>query len=85
MGFVLLAATGSLFGWLTTIALRRESGREIGHNILWGMAGSLLAGIIAANGMVLGSVAATTLLFGLLGAAIAVGLYNFIQHKRALV
>ena len=84
MGFVLLAITGALLGWLTTIARRTESGREIGHNIFWGTAGSLLAGIVAANGMLLGSVAASTLLFGLLGAIIGVALYNIFQHKRPL-
>ena len=84
MGFVLLAVVGALLGWLTTIAFRTEGGREIGRNIMFGMAGSIVAGVIAANGMVLGSVAPATLLIGLLGAAIAVGLYNFFQRRQTL-
>lgn len=85
MGLVILVITGSLFGWLTTIALRTESGREIGRNIVWGMAGSVLVGVAVANGMVLGSVRPLTLLLGLAGAAASVGLYNLIRHRRTPV
>ncbi len=84
MGLVLLVVTGSLLGWLATIALRIDSGREIGRNIVWGMAGAVLLGVIASNGLVLGGVDATTLLFGLLGSVLFVGIYNFIQRKRGL-
>ncbi len=84
MGLVLLLVTGALLGWLTTIALRIESGREIGRNIVWGAVGAVLLGTVASSGLILGGVSATTLLFGLLGAVIFVAVYNFIQRKRQL-
>ena len=82
MGLILLIVTGTLLGWLTTIALHIEDGREIGRYMLWGLVGSVLVGVAVSNGLVLGSVTPIALLSGLLGAAIFVAAYRYIHLRR---
>ena len=81
MGLIILILVGALLGWLATIALRIETGREILRNVLAGTAGSLIVGFATSDGMLLGSIRATSLLYALIGAIIFISLYNFARQK----
>lgn len=82
MGLLILIVVGVLMGWLGTIVLRIEDGRGILINALVGTLGSLIAGLIAGDGAVFGTVGGMALLWALLGAVAAVGLFNLVrQHS----
>ena len=81
MGLIILVVTGALLGWLGTIALKIEDGRAILLNVLAGIAGSLVVGIATSGGVFLGAIRGSTLLWAVLGAIVAIGLYNFVRQR----
>ena len=81
MGLIILVVTGALLGWLGTIALKIEDGRAILRNVLAGIAGSLVVGIATSGGVFLGAIRGSTLLWAVLGAIVAIGLYNFVRER----
>ena len=81
MGLIILVVTGALLGWLGTIALKIEDGRAILRNVLAGIAGSLVLGIATSGGVFLGAIRGSTLLWAVLGAIVAIGLYNFVRQR----
>ncbi len=80
MGLLILIVVGALLGWLATIILRIEDGRSILSNALAGVAGSLIVGLIAGNGAIVGSVSGIALLWAVLGSVIAIGLFNLVRQ-----
>lgn len=81
MGLLILIVVGALLGWLATIILRIEDGRSILINALVGVLGSLLVGLIAGNGAIVGTVSATALLWAVVGATIFLGLFNVVRQR----
>ena len=81
MGLIILVVTGALLGWLGTIALKIEDGRAILRNVLAGIGGSLVVGIATSGGVFLGAIRGSTLLWAVLGAIVAIGLYNFVRQR----
>ena len=82
MGLSLLIVTGALLGWLATIAMKIEDGREIGRHIVFGIAGSSIVGIAVAEGGVFGSVGPLTLLAGAAGAIAVIAAYSLVKRRR---
>ena len=80
MGLLILIVVGALLGWLATIILRIEDGRSILSNALAGVAGSLIVGLVAGNGAIVGSVSGIALLWAVLGSVIAIGLFNLVRQ-----
>ena len=83
MGLIILLVTGALLGWLATIALQIEDGREILRNMIAGVLGSLVVGLATSGGVLLGSIRASTLLWSMLGALALIAIYSVVR-KRAL-
>ena len=81
MGLIILVVTGALLGWLGTIALKIEDGSAILRNVVAGIAGSLVVGVVTSGGVFLGAIRASTLLWAVLGAIAAVGLYNLVRER----
>ena len=81
MGLLILIVVGALLGWLATIILRIEDGRGILANALIGVLGSLITGMIAGNGAVLGTVSGVALLWAVLGSILAIGLFNLVRQR----
>lgn len=80
MGLLILIVVGALLGWLATIILRIEDGRSILSNALAGVAGSLIVGLIAGNGAIVGSVSGIALIWAVLGSVVAIGLFNLVRQ-----
>ena len=83
MGLSLLILSGALAGWIATIILRIEDGHDIGRYVVFGFAGAIVAGVAAANGLVLGAVTALTLLIGMLGAVAFIAVYHLVRQRSA--
>ena len=85
MGLLILIVVGALLGWLTTIVLRIEDGRSILTNALVGVLGSLLAGLVAANGAIVGAVSAVALLWAVVGAIVFLGIFTLVRRRTLTV
>ena len=81
MGLLILVVVGALLGWLATIILRIEDGRNILANALVGVLGSLVTGLIAGDGAVFGTVSGVALLWAVLGSVVAIGVFNLIRQR----
>lgn len=81
MGLLILIVVGALLGWLATIILRIENGRGILANALVGVLGSLVAGLIAGNGAIFGTVSGAALLWAVAGSAVLIALFNLVRQK----
>jgi len=46
MGFIFLIVVGGILGWLSAIVMRRDHGRGVVRNMLLGILGALLAGLV---------------------------------------
>ncbi|AXK41202.1 MULTISPECIES: GlsB/YeaQ/YmgE family stress response membrane protein [Erythrobacter] len=81
MGLLILIVVGALLGWLATIILRIEDGRNILANALVGVLGSLVTGLIAGNGAIFGTVSGIALLWAVLGSVVSIGLFNVVRQR----
>ena len=81
MGLLILVVVGALLGWLATIILRIEDGRTILANALVGVLGSLVTGMVAGNGAILGTVSGVALLWAVLGSVVTIGLFNLFRQR----
>ncbi|MBO6527633.1 hypothetical protein [Erythrobacter sp.] len=81
MGLLILIVVGALLGWLATIILRIEDGRDILANALVGVLGSLVTGLIAGKGAVFGTVSGIALLWAVLGSIVSIGLFNLVRQR----
>jgi uncharacterized membrane protein YeaQ/YmgE (transglycosylase-associated protein family) len=81
MGLLILIIVGAILGWLATIVLRIEDGREILANALVGVLGSLLVGLIAGNGTFLGAVSGFALIWAVAGSLVALAAFNLVRRR----
>ena len=78
---LILIVVGALLGWLATIILRIEDGRNILANALVGVLGSLVTGLIAGDGAIFGTVSGIALLWAVLGSVASIGLFNLVRQR----
>jgi len=87
MGLVLLVVLGAVLGWLAAIIMRVENTRGIGLNVLAGIGGALVAGLVVSpllgrGGWLEGRYHADGLLVALLGAVCVLLLFNLLRGKE---
>lgn len=80
MGLLILIVVGALLGWLATIILRIEDGRSIAFNTGAGVSGAVVTGLVVGTGTILGSISGATLLWSVVGALVAIALFNLIRR-----
>ncbi len=83
MGLVVLLTAGVVLGWLGSIVLRHERGRQILADIGAGAVGSVGAGIAESGGTAIDAISATTMLVGLAGATGLIALYNLARRGHS--
>ncbi|QPC98859.1 MULTISPECIES: GlsB/YeaQ/YmgE family stress response membrane protein [Qipengyuania] len=81
MGLLILVVVGAILGWLATIVLRIEDGRGILTNALVGIFGALVAGFVAGNGLFLGALTGSALMWSVLGAILALAAFNVAKQR----
>lgn len=81
MGLVTLVVVGALFGWLASIVMKIEDGREIGASIAAAMLGALALGLIAARGSFLAGISVEALLWAALGAVAGACLLRLVRER----
>ena len=81
MGFVILVVVGGILGWLASIITRSEDRRGIMVNVGIGIAGTLIAGILANKGSILLGITAFALLAAFAGAVVALVVVNLARMR----
>ncbi|WP_114521368.1 GlsB/YeaQ/YmgE family stress response membrane protein [Altererythrobacter sp. ZODW24] len=83
MGLLILIVAGGVLGWLAAILAQIEDDQRILQNIVAGIAGSLLAGLLANSESLIGAVSADSLLWSVLGALGATALVHQLRNRLA--
>ena len=85
MTFILWLVIGGVLGWLASIVMRTDAQQGIFLNIVVGIVGALLAGLlitpmIGGGTITQGSFSATSLLISFLGAVVLLAIVNLVRR-----
>ena len=82
MSLIPLSLIGVLIGWLSSIVTRVEEGKAVRRLVLAGFFGSVIAGLAANSGTVLGSLSWIATGVGVLASIAAVVAYRYYWSRR---
>ena len=71
---------GGLIGWLASIIMRTDAQQGILLNIVVGIVGAFLAGLLITGGSINEDVNLTSILVSLIGAVVLLGIVNLIRR-----
>ena len=85
MGLIILLIVGGLIGWLASIVMRTDARQGILLNIVVGIVGALLAGLIlnpliGGGNIMSGDFSASALLVSFLGAVVLLAIVNLFRR-----
>ena len=87
MGFIVWLIVGGVVGWLASLIMRTDAQQGIFLNIIVGIIGALLAGLIISPlvgvGTINQGVTLATFLVSLVGAVILLAIVNLFRRGRA--
>lgn len=83
MSLVLLIVIGSLFGWIASVIERTEDRAGVLACVAVGVTGSVVAGMVASNGTILGGMSARAILLAMAGSAILLVAHYFYRRRKA--
>ena len=82
MGIILWLIVGGIVGWLASIIMRRDAQQGILLNIVVGIVGAFIGGLIFGGGSINDGISLTSVLFSLLGAIILLAIVNLFTRRR---
>ncbi|HEY0116027.1 MAG TPA: GlsB/YeaQ/YmgE family stress response membrane protein [Allosphingosinicella sp.] len=80
MDILLWLLVGGIVGWLASIIMRTDAQQGILLNIIVGIVGAFLAGLIFGGGSINGDITVGTFLMSLLGAIILLAIVNLFRR-----
>jgi len=80
VGLIVLLVVGGILGWLASIVMRTDAQQGIFLNIVVGVVGALIGGLIVAGGSITTGISVTSLLVSFLGAVILLALVNLVRR-----
>ena len=80
MGFIIWLVVGGVVGWLASIVMRTDAKQGIILNIVVGIVGAFLAGLIVGGGSINDGVTLMSFLWSLVGAIVLLGIVNLIRR-----
>lgn len=80
MGIILWLIVGGVIGWLASIIMRTDAQQGIFLNIVVGVIGAFIGGLIFAGGSINGGITVTSFLVSLLGAVILLAIVNLVRR-----
>ena len=85
MGIIVLLIVGGVIGWLASLVMRTDAQQGIFLNIVVGIVGSVLAGLLlspllGAAPITSGAISLTSILGSLLGAIVLLGIVNLLRR-----
>ena len=82
MNIVLWLIVGGIVGWLASIVMRTDAQQGILLNVVVGIAGAFLAGLLFNGGTINQGLTVGTFLMSLLGAIILLAIVNMFTRRR---
>lgn len=87
MGLVFLVVVGGILGWLAAIIMRSEDSGGMLPNVLAGIGGALIAGLVVnplvgRGNLLAGNYSVATLLIALLGSVLLLFLVNLLRGRE---
>ena len=85
MGLIILIIVGGLIGWLASLVMRTDAQQGLLLNIVVGIVGALLAGLllnplIGGGNIMAGDYSASSLIVSFLGAVVLLAIVNFFRR-----
>ncbi len=83
MGIILWLIIGGIIGWLASIIMRTDAQQGIFLNIVVGIVGAFLGGLIISGGSINNApLTVTSFLVSLLGAVVLLAIVNLVRRGR---
>jgi len=80
MGFIIWLIVGGIVGWLASLIMRTDAQQGIILNIVVGIVGAVIAGLLFGGGSINNGITIETFLWSLLGAVILLAIVNLIRR-----
>ncbi|ODU20333.1 MAG: transglycosylase [Sphingomonas sp. SCN 67-18] len=78
--FILYLVIGGILGWLASIVMRTDAQQGIFLNIIVGIVGAFLAGLVISGGSIGQGIDARSLIASFVGAVVLLGIVNLIRR-----
>lgn len=80
ISLIVLLVVGGVLGWLASIVMRTDAQQGIFLNIVVGVVGALIGGVLVAGGSITTGISVSSLLVSFLGAVILLALVNLVRR-----
>lgn len=80
IGFIIWIIIGGVVGWLASIIMRTDAQQGIFLNIIVGIVGAFLAGLIVGGGSINNDLTIGSFLWSLLGAVVLLAIVNLFRR-----
>lgn len=80
LGFIAWLIIGGLIGWVASMIMRTNDQQGILLNVVVGIVGAFLAGLIVNGGSINDDINLTSILVSLLGAVVLLGIVNLVRR-----
>ncbi|GGD71719.1 GlsB/YeaQ/YmgE family stress response membrane protein [Croceicoccus mobilis] len=81
MGIIIMIIVGGIIGWLASIVMRTDAQQGILLNVVVGIVGALIAGlVVGGNQIASGAFNLSSLLFSFLGAVVLLAIVNLFRR-----
>lgn len=80
MGIIIWLVVGGVVGWLASIVMRTDAQQGIILNIVVGIVGAFLAGLVVGGGSINEGVTLMSFLWSLVGAIVLLAIVNLIRR-----
>jgi uncharacterized membrane protein YeaQ/YmgE (transglycosylase-associated protein family) len=82
MGIIIWLIVGGVVGWLASLVMRTDAQQGILLNIVVGIVGAFLAGLIFSGGSINDGITVYSFLISLLGAIVLLAIVNLVRRGR---
>lgn len=82
MGFIMYIVVGGILGWLASMIMRTDAQQGIFLNIVVGIVGAFLAGLVISGGSIGDGITLRSALASLVGAVVLLGIVNLIRRGK---
>lgn len=80
IGIIIWLIVGGVVGWLASLVMRTDAQQGILLNIIVGIVGAFLAGLLLGGGTINEAITLETFLYALLGAIVLLAIVNLIRR-----
>ncbi|WP_037497891.1 GlsB/YeaQ/YmgE family stress response membrane protein [Sphingomonas jaspsi] len=80
MGIIIWLVVGGVVGWLASIVMRTDAQQGIILNIVVGIIGAFLAGLVVGGGSINQDINLMSFLWSLVGAIVLLGIVNLVRR-----